>query len=77
METFESCEGGMGHAFLEPTVRFHLERIGEHAKDDLSLPDAELMFFDRLLAFDHLRHQTHIMAAADVKRESPRRARKH
>jgi anthranilate synthase component 1 len=40
----------------------------------LSLPDAELMFFDRLLAFDHLRHQIHIVAAADVKRESPRRA---
>jgi anthranilate synthase component 1 len=51
-----------------------LEKIGEHAKDDLSLPDAELMFFDRLLAFDHLRHQIHIVAAADVSRESPRRA---
>ena len=35
------------------------------------LPDAELMFFDRLLAFDHLRHQIHIVAAADVSRESP------
>jgi hypothetical protein len=23
IETFESCEGGAGHAFLEPTVRFH------------------------------------------------------
>jgi|SRR5579864_4148120 len=23
VETFESCEGGTGHAFLEPTVRFH------------------------------------------------------
>lgn len=23
IETFESCEGGPGHAFLEPTVRFH------------------------------------------------------
>ena len=22
VETFESCEGGHGHAFLEPTVRF-------------------------------------------------------
>src|SRR5260370_16369398 len=32
------------------------------------------MFFDRLLAFDHLRHQIHIVAAADVSRESPRRA---
>jgi anthranilate synthase component 1 len=32
------------------------------------------MFFDRLLAFDHLRHQIHIMAAADVSRESARQA---
>lgn len=23
IETFESCEGGPGHAFPEPTVRFH------------------------------------------------------
>ena len=42
------------------------------------MPDAELMFFDRLLAFDHLRHQIHIVAAADVSprlRESLRQAR--
>src|SRR5438094_4472500 len=48
-----------------------LENIGEHAKDDLSLPDCMLMFFDRLLAFDHLRHQIHIIATADVASESP------
>lgn len=23
IETFEACEGGKGHAFYEPTVRFH------------------------------------------------------
>ena len=23
VETFESCEGGDGHAYTEPTVRFH------------------------------------------------------
>jgi hypothetical protein len=23
IETFESCEGGHGHAYPEPTVRFH------------------------------------------------------
>jgi hypothetical protein len=23
VETFESCEGGNGHAFPEPTIRFH------------------------------------------------------
>jgi anthranilate synthase component 1 len=51
-----------------------LENIGEHAKDDLSLPDCVLMFFDRMLAFDHLRHQIHIIATADVSRENPRRA---
>lgn len=28
VETFESCEGGPGHSFLEPTVRFH----GGHAE---------------------------------------------
>jgi anthranilate synthase component 1 len=64
--------GAVGY-FAYDVVR-QLERIGDHAKDDLGLPDAELMFFDRLLAFDHLRHQIHIMAAADVKSESPRRA---
>lgn len=26
IETFESCEGGPGHAYPEPTVRFHGER---------------------------------------------------
>lgn len=25
VETYESCEGGEGHAFPEPTVRFHGE----------------------------------------------------
>lgn len=23
IDTFESCEGGAGHAFTEPTIRFH------------------------------------------------------
>jgi len=23
VETFESCEGGIGHAYPEPTIRFH------------------------------------------------------
>jgi anthranilate synthase component 1 len=64
--------GAVGY-FSYDVIR-QLENIGEHAKDDLQLPDAELMFFDRLLAFDHLRHQIHIMAAADVSRDNPRRA---
>ena len=64
--------GAVGY-FAYDAVR-QLEKIGEHAKNDLSVPDCVLMFFDRLLAFDHLRHQIHIIATADVSRESPRRA---
>jgi anthranilate synthase component I len=64
--------GAVGY-FSYDAVR-ELENIGERAKDDLSMPDCELMFFDRLLAFDHLRHQIHIMAAADVARESAQHA---
>jgi len=30
VETFESCEGGEGHPFFEPTVRFHGGRAGGH-----------------------------------------------
>ena len=51
-----------------------LEHIGNDTENDLQLPDCVLMFFDRLLAFDHLRHQIHIIAAADVTTESPRKA---
>src|SRR5260370_3486567 len=51
-----------------------LENIGDDTKDDLHIPDCVLMFFDRLLAFDHLHHQIHIIAAADVSAESPRKA---
>ncbi|MFY9740704.1 MAG: anthranilate synthase component I [Candidatus Sulfotelmatobacter sp.] len=57
--------GAVGY-FAYDAVR-QLEKIGTHAKDDLDLPDCELMFFDRLLAFDHLRHQIHIVAAIDVR----------
>ena len=28
VETYESCEGGSGHAYPEPTIRFH----GNHAE---------------------------------------------
>ena len=51
-----------------------LENIGEHASDDLDVPDCVLMFFDRILAFDHLRHQIHIVASADVTRQAPKAA---
>jgi anthranilate synthase component 1 len=64
--------GAVGY-FAYDSVR-QLENIGQHAKDDISLPDCVLMFFDRLLTFDHLLHQIHIIASGDVSRESPRQA---
>lgn len=64
--------GAVGY-FAYDVVR-KLEQIGERAKNDLQTPDCSLMFFDRLLAFDHLRHQIHIIASADVSRESPKSA---
>ncbi len=64
--------GAVGY-FAYDVVR-QLENIGDSTRDDFSLPDCVLMFFDRLLAFDHLRHQIHIIATADVSRESPRKA---
>jgi anthranilate synthase component I len=65
--------GGAVGFFAYDVVR-QLEKIGERTQDDLNLPDCTLMFFDRLLAFDHLRHQIHIIATADVSREPPKRA---
>lgn len=64
--------GAVGY-FAYDVVR-QLENIGQRAKDDLNVPDCALMFFDRLLAFDHLRHQIHIIATADVSAESPQKA---
>ncbi|MGD0792462.1 MAG: anthranilate synthase component I [Terriglobales bacterium] len=62
--------GAVGYCAYDMVRR--LENIGEHAADDLDVPDCVLMFFDRVLAFDHLRHQIHIVASADVTREAPR-----
>jgi anthranilate synthase component I len=64
--------GAVGY-FAYDAVR-RLENIGDRAQDDLSVPDCVFMFFDRLLAFDHLRHQIDIIATADLAKESPKRA---
>jgi len=64
--------GAVGYCSYDIVRR--LENIGEHATDDLDVPDCVLMFFDRVLVFDHLRHQIHIVASADVTREEPKAA---
>jgi anthranilate synthase component 1 len=52
--------GAVGY-FAYDVVRL-LEHLPERAADDLNLPVAELLFFSRLLAFDHLRHQVILIA---------------
>src|SRR5271165_4831483 len=64
--------GGVGYFAYDMVRQF--ERLPKRAKDDLGLPDCVFTFYDRLLAFDHLRHQLHIIAAADVRAEPPRKA---
>jgi anthranilate synthase component 1 len=60
--------------FFSHDVVRQLERLPSLAKDDLKVPDCVLMFFNRLLAFDHVRHEIYIIATADVRREPPRKA---
>jgi anthranilate synthase component 1 len=62
--------------FAHDAVR-QIEKLPILAKDDLQMPDCKLMFFDRLLAFDHVRHEIFIIATADVRRQSPKQAYAH
>jgi anthranilate synthase component 1 len=65
--------GGAVGFFSHDAVR-QLEKLPTLAKDDLKIPDCALMFFNRLLAFDHARHEIYIIASADVRKQSPRKA---
>jgi anthranilate synthase component 1 len=59
--------------FAYDAVR-QIERLPELAKDDLGVPDACLLFFDQVLAFDHVRKQIWLMVTADVTLASPEKA---
>jgi anthranilate synthase component I len=61
--------------FAYDVVR-QLERLPELATDDLGVPDACLMFFDEVLAFDHVRKQIQLMVTADLGRLKPAAAYK-
>ncbi len=54
-----SC-GAVGY-FGYDAVRW-FERLPEQARDDLEMDTAVVMFFSNLLAFDHVKHQIHIIA---------------
>src|SRR6201996_6398654 len=56
--------------FAYDVVR-QLERLPSLAEDDLGVPDACLMFFDQVLAFDHVRKQIMLIVTADLGRQKP------
>ena len=56
--------------FAYDVVR-QIEHLPEMAVDDLGVPDACLMFFDEVLAFDHVRKQIQLMVTADLGRQKP------
>ena len=51
--------------FAYDAVR-QIERLPELAKDELGVPDACLLFFDEVLAFDHVRKEIWLVVTADV-----------
>jgi anthranilate synthase component 1 len=51
-----------------------IERLAENAKDELGIPDACLLFFDEVLAFDHVRKEIWLVVTADVTKTKPSEA---
>jgi anthranilate synthase component 1 len=54
--------------FAYDVVR-QIEKLPSIAKDDLHLPDACLMFFDEVMAFDHVKKEIHLIVTADLTRQ--------
>jgi anthranilate synthase component I len=53
--------------FAYDVVR-QIERLPSLAVDELGVPDACLMFFDQVLAFDHVKKEIHLIVTADLAR---------
>lgn len=51
-----------------------MEKLPDTARDELGMPDACLMFFDTVLAFDHVRQELLLIATADLQRKRPQAA---
>jgi anthranilate synthase component 1 len=54
--------------FAYDVVR-QIERLPQTAIDELGVPDACLMFFDEVLAFDHVKKEIYLILTADLTRE--------
>jgi anthranilate synthase component 1 len=52
--------GAVGYMSYDAVRWF--EKIPNNNRDDLMLDDAVMMFFSRILAFDHARHQVHLIS---------------
>ncbi len=63
--------------FLAYDAVRQIERLPELAKDELGVPDACLLFFDEVLAFDHVRKQIWMVVTADVTLDMPEDAYAH
>ncbi|HEX4064718.1 MAG TPA: anthranilate synthase component I [Acidobacteriaceae bacterium] len=60
--------------FLSYDVVRQIERLPSDTTDDLHLPDACLMFFDEVLAFDHVKKEILLIVTADLRRHKPQAA---
>jgi anthranilate synthase component I len=57
--------------FLSYDVVRQIEKLPSTAADELHVPDACLLFFDEVLAFDHVRKEIHLVVTADVTLTTP------
>jgi len=64
--------GAVGY-FAYDAVR-QIEKLAETAQDELGIPDACLLFFDEVLAFDHVRKEIWLVVTADVTGGKPGQA---
>ena len=56
--------------FFSYDVVRQIERLPALAADELGVPDACLMFFDQVLAFDHVKKEIHLIVTADLTRDA-------
>ena len=57
--------------FLSYDVVRQVEKLPETAVDELHVPDACFLFFDEVLAFDHVRKEILLIVTADVTLQAP------
>ncbi|HEY4354111.1 MAG TPA: anthranilate synthase component I [Acidobacteriaceae bacterium] len=59
--------------FFSYDVVRRIEKLPELTADELHVPDAHLMFFDEVLAFDHVKKAIHLIVTAGARQKADRR----